>query len=71
MNKSWLPISRGLPEAAERRQILMIGDTTDVNLSTHQATIGLVRSDAATRPRLLVHSVLAVDAKDKQPLSLL
>ncbi len=56
-------------EAAERRQVLMIGDTTEVNLSTHQATTGLGpvgRSNKAMG--FFVHSVLAVDAKDKQLL---
>src|SRR5205807_1748480 len=56
-------------EAAERSQVLLIGDTTEVNLSTHKATTGLGpvgRGDKAKG--FFVHSVLAVDAKDKQLL---
>src|SRR5215469_12893517 len=52
-------------EAAERSQVLLIGDTTDVNLSTHKATTGL---GPVGRGNFFVHSVLAVDAKDKQLL---
>jgi len=56
-------------EAAERKQVLMIGDTTDVNLSTHQATTGLGPVGRGNKARgFFVHSVLAVDAKDKQLL---
>ena len=56
-------------EAAERRQVLMIGDTTDVNLSTHQATTGLGPVGRGNKAKgFFVHSVLAVDAKDKQLL---
>jgi Transposase DNA-binding/Transposase Tn5 dimerisation domain/Transposase DDE domain len=56
-------------EAAERKQVLMIGDTTDVNLSRHQATTGLGPVGRSNKARgFFVHSVLAVDAKDKQLL---
>src|SRR5260370_36654720 len=56
-------------EAEERSQVLLIGDTTDVNLSSHKTTKGLGpvgRGDKAQG--FFVHSVLAVDAKDKQLL---
>jgi hypothetical protein len=47
-------------EAAERRQVLMIGDTTEVNLSTHQATTG--RTQQQGDGLRMSHSVLALDA---------
>ena len=56
-------------EAEQRSQVLMIGDATEVNLSTHKACIGLGpvgRGNVAQG--FFVHSVLAVDAKDKQLL---
>ncbi len=56
-------------EAEQRSQVLLIGDTTDVNLSSHKTTKGLGpvgRGDKAQG--FFVHSVLAVDAKDKQLL---
>ena len=56
-------------EAAERKQVLMIGDTTDVNLSTHKATTGLGPVGRGNKAQgFFVHSVLAVDASDKQLL---
>jgi hypothetical protein len=56
-------------EAAERSQVLLIGDTTDVNLSTHKATTGLGPVGRGNIAKgFFVHSVLAVDAKDKQLL---
>ena len=56
-------------EAAERSQVLLIGDTTDVNLSTHKATAGLGPVGRGNKAQgFFVHSVLAVDAKDKQLL---
>jgi hypothetical protein len=56
-------------EAARRNQVLLIGDTTDVNLSTHKATTGLGPVGRGKKARgFFVHSVLAVDAKDKQLL---
>src|SRR5579859_2514352 len=56
-------------EAAERSQVLLIGDTTDVNLSSHKATTGLGPVGRGnTAKGFFVHSVLAVDAKDKQLL---
>src|SRR3989440_1247595 len=56
-------------EAAERSQVLLIGDTTDVNLSTHKATTGLGPVGRGNKAQgFFVHSVLAVDAKDKQLL---
>ncbi len=56
-------------EAQQRRQVLLIGDTTDVNLSTHKATKGLGRVGRGKKAQgFFVHSVLAVDAKDKQLL---
>jgi hypothetical protein len=56
-------------EAQRHRRVLLIGDTTEVNLSTHQATAGLGpvgRSNKAMG--FFVHSVLAVDAHNKQLL---
>src|SRR5271157_5772711 len=56
-------------EAAQRRQVLMIGDTTDVNLSSHKSTEGLGPVGRGNKAQgFMVHSVLAVDAKDKQLL---
>jgi hypothetical protein len=56
-------------EAARRKQVLMIGDTTDVNLSSHKATTGLGPVGRGNKAQgFFVHSVLAVDAKDKQLL---
>jgi hypothetical protein len=56
-------------EAAERSQVLLIGDTTDVNLSTHKATAGLGPVGRGNKAQgFFVHSVLAVDAQDKQLL---
>jgi len=56
-------------EAAERSQVLLIGDTTDVNLSTHKVTAGLGPVGRGNKAQgFFVHSVLAVDAKDKQLL---
>lgn len=58
-----------LQEATGRPQVLMIGDTTDVNLSTHPATTGLGPVGRGNKAKgFFVHSVLAVDAKDKQLL---
>src|SRR5437879_10033306 len=54
-------------EAAERSQVLLIGDTTEVNLSTHKATTGLGPVGSGDKAKgLFVHSVLAVDAKHRQ-----
>jgi Transposase DNA-binding/Transposase Tn5 dimerisation domain len=56
-------------EAEQRSQVLLIGDTTDVNLSTHKATTGLGPVGRGnTAKGFFVHSVLAIDAKDKQLL---
>jgi hypothetical protein len=56
-------------EATQRRQTLLIGDTTDVNLSTHKAMKGLGPIGRGNKARgFFVHSVLAVDAQDKQLL---
>jgi Transposase DNA-binding/Transposase Tn5 dimerisation domain len=56
-------------EAEQRSQVLLIGDTTDVNLSSHKATTGLGPVGRGnTAKGFFVHSVLAVDAKDKQLL---
>jgi Transposase DNA-binding len=56
-------------EAAGRSQVLLIGDTTDVNLSTHKATTGLGPVGRGNKAKgFFVHSVLAVDAQDKQLL---
>lgn len=56
-------------EAAERSQVLLIGDTTDVNLSTHKATSSLGPVGRGNKAKgFFVHSVLAVDASDKQLL---
>jgi Transposase DNA-binding len=56
-------------EAAERRQVLMIGDTTEVNLSTHKATTGLGPVGRGNKAMgFFVHSVLALDAQNKQLL---
>jgi hypothetical protein len=54
-------------EAAGRSQVLLIGDTTDVNLSTHKATTGLGPVGRGNKAKgFFVHSVLAVEASDKQ-----
>lgn len=59
-------------EAAERNQVLLIGDTTEVNLSTHQATTGLGPVGRGNKAQgFFIHTVLAVDAKDKQLLGCL
>jgi Transposase DNA-binding/Transposase Tn5 dimerisation domain/Transposase DDE domain len=56
-------------EAEQRSQVLLIGDTTDVNLSSHKTTKGLGPVGGGKKARgFFVHSVLAVDAKDKQLL---
>jgi len=56
-------------EAEQRRQVLLIGDTTEANLSTHKACIGLGPVGRGNKAQgFFVHSVLAVDAKDKQLL---
>jgi hypothetical protein len=56
-------------EAEQRSQVLLIGDTTDVNLSSHKATTGLGPVGRGKKAQgFFVHSVLAVDAKDKQLL---
>ena len=56
-------------EAEQRRQVLMIGDTTEVNLSTHQATTGLGPVGRGNKAMgFFVHSVLALDAQNKQLL---
>ena len=56
-------------EAAERSQVLLLGDTTDVNLSTHKATTGLGPVGRGNKAQgFFVHSVLAIDAKNKQLL---
>jgi hypothetical protein len=56
-------------EAEQRSQVLLIGDTTDVNLSSHKSTKGLGPVGRGnTAKGFFVHSVLAIDAKDKQLL---
>jgi hypothetical protein len=56
-------------EAARHSQVLMIGDTTDVNLSTHKATTGLGPIGRSNQTQgFFVHSVLAMDANNKQLL---
>jgi Transposase DNA-binding/Transposase Tn5 dimerisation domain/Transposase DDE domain len=56
-------------EAEQRSQVLLIGDTTDVNLSSHKTTKGLGPVGRGNHAQgFFVHSVLAVDAKDKQLL---
>ena len=56
-------------EAEQHSQMLLIGDTTDVNLSSHKATRGLGPVGRGnTAKGFFVHSVLAIDAKDKQLL---
>lgn len=56
-------------EAERRSQVLLRGDTTDVNLSSHKATTGLGPVGRGnTAKGFFVHTVLAVDAKDKQLL---
>lgn len=56
-------------EAEQRSQVLLIGDTTDVNLSSHKTTKGLGPVGRGNKAQgFFVHSVLAVDAKDKQLL---
>src|SRR5437016_4956561 len=56
-------------EAEQRPQVLLIGDTTEVNLSSHKATKGLGPVGRGNTARgFFVHTVLAVDAKDKQLL---
>jgi Transposase DNA-binding/Transposase DDE domain len=56
-------------EAEQRKQVLMIGDTTEANLSTHKATKGLGPVGRGNKAQgFFVHTVLAVDAHDKQLL---
>lgn len=56
-------------EAEQRSQVLLIGDTTDVNLSSHKTTKGLGPVGRGNKAQgFFVHSVLAVDAKEKQLL---
>jgi len=56
-------------EAEQRSQVLLIGDTTDVNLSSHKTTKGLGPVGRGNKAQgFFVHSVLAVDASDKQLL---
>jgi hypothetical protein len=56
-------------EAEQRSQVLLIGDTTDVNLSSHKTTKGLGPVGRGKKGQgFFVHSVLAVDARDKQLL---
>ena len=66
MMPHWI-VSRS--EAEQRSQVLLIGDTTDVNLSTHKTTKGLGPVGRGNKAQgFFVHSVLAIDAKDKQLL---
>jgi hypothetical protein len=59
-------------EEEQRSQVLLIGDITDVNLSSHKATKGLGPVGRGKKAQgFFVHSVLAIDAKDKQLLSCL
>jgi hypothetical protein len=56
-------------EAEQRSQVLLIGDTTDVNLSSHKTTKGLGPVGRGKKAQgFFVHSVLAVEASDKQLL---
>ena len=56
-------------EATRHNQVLLIGDTTDVNLSTHKATTGLGPVGRGNHAQgFFVHSVLALDARNKQLL---
>jgi hypothetical protein len=56
-------------EAERRSQVLMIGDTTEANLSSHKSTTGLGPVGRGNKAQgFFIHSVLAVDAKDKQLL---
>jgi transposase-like protein/DDE family transposase len=56
-------------EAEQRSQVLLIGDTTDVNLSSHQTTKGLGPVGRGNHAQgFFVHSVLAVEASEKQLL---
>jgi hypothetical protein len=56
-------------ESSHRKQVLLIGDSTEANLSTHKATKGLGPVGRGNKAQgFFVHSVLAVDAKDKQLL---
>ena len=56
-------------EAEQRSQVLLIGDTTDVNLSSHKSTKGLGPVGRGNKAQgFFVHTVLAVDAKGKQLL---
>lgn len=59
-------------EGEQRSQMLLIGDITDVNLSSHKATKGLGPVGRGKKAQgFFVHSVLAIDAKDKQLLGCL
>lgn len=59
-------------EAERHSQVLLIGDTTDVNLSSHKATTGLGPVGRGNMAKgFFVHTVLAVDAKKKQLLGCL
>jgi len=58
-------------EAEQRSQVLLIGDTTDVNLSSHKTTKGLGPIGRGNKAQgFFVHSVLAVDAKRQAALGL-
>lgn len=55
--------------AAERAWVLLIADPTEINLTTHKSTSGIGPVGAGDRGRgFYVHTVLAVDAQNKQIL---
>lgn len=56
-------------EAEQRSQVLLIGDTTDVNLSSHKTMKGLGPVGRGKKAQgFFVHSVLAIEASNKQLL---
>jgi hypothetical protein len=55
--------------AQEREWVLLIADATEINLTTHLSTSGVGSIGKGDRGRgFYVHTVLAVDAQDKQVL---
>lgn len=56
-------------EAMQRSRVLMLADTTDVNLSSHEATEGLGPIGRGNKGQgFFVHTVLAMDADEQQLL---
>src|SRR6266568_1623487 len=69
-SRSWLPdFMQTRAEVLQRQRVLLLADTTDINLSTHESTTGggpIGRGNKAQG--FFVHTVLAMDAEAQQVL---